>query len=113
VPILARLMATFGPKGLVLVGPSQLYGYTAAGDADPPAETRYLDEVRRQFYAPLESMTVPLSAANFQRYGCSTTPTLALLDRAGIVRMYHPGAMTYEALAAQVKRFLAVGGAHS
>jgi thiol-disulfide isomerase/thioredoxin len=113
VPILARLMATYGPKGLVLVGPSQLYGYTAAGDADPPAETRYLDEVRRQFYAPLESMTVPLSAANFQRYGCSTTPTLALLDRAGIVRMYHPGAMTYEALAAQVKRFLAVGGAHS
>jgi len=110
VPILARLMQTYGPKGLVVVGPTQLYGYTADGDATPETETRYADEVRQQFYAALGSMPVPLSTENFQRYGCSTTPTLVLLDRAGIVRLYHPGAMSYDALAGQVKRFLGADG---
>ena len=112
VPILARLMATYGPKGLVLVGPTQLYGYTAAGDATPETETRYLDQVRQQFYAALGIMATPLSAENFRRYGCSTTPTLVLLNGAGIVRLYHPGAMSYDALAAQVRRFLGAPGAH-
>ena len=112
VPILAKLMATYGPKGLVLVGPTQLYGYTAAGDATPETEARYIDQIRRQFYAPLGSMSAPLSAENFQRYGCSTTPTLVLLDRGGLVRLYHPGAMSYQALASQVTRFLAVARFH-
>jgi len=109
VPILARLMQTYGPKGLVLVGPTQLYGYTASGDATPAVETQYTDQIRRRFYAPLGGMTAPLGAENFQRYGCSTTPTLVLLDSAGMVRLYHPGAMSYDALAAQVKRFVASG----
>jgi thiol-disulfide isomerase/thioredoxin len=108
-PVLARLMETYGPKGLVLVGPTQLYGYTAAGDATPESETRYIDQVRQRYYAALGSMSVPLGAESFQRYGCSTTPTLVLLDRAGIVRLYHPGAMTYDALAALVRRVLGPG----
>jgi thiol-disulfide isomerase/thioredoxin len=112
-PILARLMQAYGPKGLVLVGPTQLYGYTADGDATPEAETRYTERIRRQFYAPLGGMTAPLGAENFERYGCSTTPTLVLLDRAGIVRLYHPGAMTYDALAGQLRRFLTAGAPHS
>jgi thiol-disulfide isomerase/thioredoxin len=114
VPILARLMQTYGPKGLVLVGPTQLYGYTADADATPETETRYIDQVRRQYYAPLGNMPAPISAENFQIYGCSTTPTLVLLDSAGIVRLYHPGAMSYDSLAGQVKRFLAsaVHGSH-
>jgi thiol-disulfide isomerase/thioredoxin len=103
VPILARLMQTYGPKGLMLVGPTQLYGYTAAGDASPEAETHYIEQVRQHFYAPLAGMTAPVSAENFQKYGCSTTPTLVLLDGNGVVRLYHPGAMTYEALAEQIK----------
>lgn len=49
-------MSTYGPKGLVLVGPTQLYGYTAAGEAAPQAETQYIDRVRREFYAALGNM---------------------------------------------------------
>ena len=113
VPVLARLMQTYGPKGLVLVGPTQLYGYTADSDAAPDVETRYIDQIRQQYYAPLGNMAVPVSTQNFDQYGCSTTPTLVLLDRGGVVRMYHPGAMTYEALADQVKRFLSVPAARS
>jgi len=100
-PILARLMQTF--QGLALVAPTRLYGYTADGDAAAEAETRYIEQVERQYYAPLAGMSVPLSAGNFNRYGCSTTPTLVLIDKLGIVRLYHPGAMSYEALAEQVR----------
>jgi len=98
VPILARLMRHYGPQGLVLIGPTQLYGYTAEGDATPAAETLYIDQVRKRFYGALGDMPVPLGHRNFQAYGCSTTPTLVLLNSRGVVRMYHPGAMSYEAL---------------
>jgi thiol-disulfide isomerase/thioredoxin len=107
VPILARLMENYGPSGLVLLGPTQYYGFTAGGDATPEQETPYIDQVRTQYYAALRAMPVPVSAQNFLTYGCSTTPTLVLLDRSGIVHLYHPGAMTYEALEDQVKRVLA------
>jgi thiol-disulfide isomerase/thioredoxin len=111
VPILARLRQEYGPKGLVLVGPTQLYGYTAASDATPEQETRYIDQIRTQYYAPLAAMPVPISVENFQKYGASTTPTLVLLDSSGVVRLYHPGAMSYEALAEKIRRIFGVHGA--
>jgi thiol-disulfide isomerase/thioredoxin len=104
VPILASLMAKYGPGGLVLVAPTKLYGYAANGeDATPAVEKQYTQKVRDQYYHPLGGMTVPVGAANFLNYGASTTPTLALLDRAGIVRYYHPGAVSEAELAAQIQ----------
>jgi thiol-disulfide isomerase/thioredoxin len=97
-PILARLQREFADKGLVVVGPTQRYGYVANGDeAKPAVEVKYIGDVQKQFYGDLK-MTVPLSEANFKNWGCSTTPTLALIDRQGIVRLYHPGDMSYEDL---------------
>jgi thiol-disulfide isomerase/thioredoxin len=102
-PELARLLADYRSTGLVVIGPSQHYGYVAGGeDAPRELETQYIDQVRRQYYAPLAAMSVPLSEQNFIRYGVSTTPTLVLLDRQGIVRLYHPGAMPYSQLAAKL-----------
>ncbi len=112
-PILAKLMVEFGPKGLALIAPTQLYGYTTAEDATPDVETRYIEQVWRQYYSALGSTPVPLSSQNFERYGCSTTPTLVLLDGSGVVRLYHPGAMTYDALAERIRRSLAARGAKS
>jgi thiol-disulfide isomerase/thioredoxin len=95
VPILAGIERVYGPKGLVLIGPTRLYGYAAGGEeASPAVEKRYIESVRREYYAPLSSMQVPLSAVNFEAYGASTTPTLVLVDVNGIVRLFHPGAMT-------------------
>jgi thioredoxin-related protein len=51
-------------------------------------------------------MRVPLSAANFITYGASTTPTLVLIDRAGVVRYYHPGAVPEAELAARIRALL-------
>ncbi len=99
VPVIARLRQEFGSKGLVVMGPTQLYGYAAQGaEAAPAAERSYIESVRQRYYASLLDMPVPLSKQNFKTYGASTTPTLVVVDRAGQVAMYHPGAMSYEEL---------------
>jgi thiol-disulfide isomerase/thioredoxin len=106
-PIIAGVWKRFASRGLTVVGPTRLYGYAAAGDpASPAAETQYIEQIRRHYYAALEGMPTPLSAANFEKYGASTTPTLVLLDRAGVVRYYHPGAMTREELTGKVETLL-------
>ncbi len=107
-PLLADLQRIYGPRGLVLIGPTRLYGYAIQGeDASPEVERNYIEAVRRQFYPMLANVPVPVSAVNFQTYGASTTPTLVLIDRAGIVRMYHPGAMLEPDLARRIESVLA------
>jgi len=51
----------------------------------------------------------PVLARLLDRYGVSTTPTLVLVNREGLVRLYNPGPMTEEALDPHVRR--ALGGA--
>lgn len=103
-PVLAQIARVYGPKGLVLIGPTKLYGYAAQGDdAAPAQEMRYIDAIRRRFYASLSDMAVPVSAANFRAYGASTTPTVVLLDSNGIVRFYHPGAVSAAELAGRIE----------
>lgn len=104
IPILARLKDEFASKGLVLVGPTQKYGYTAGGeDASPEAELRYIESVRREYYSGIVGSPAVVDEDNFRNYGVSTTPTLLLIDREGIVRMYHPGRMTYDELRAKIQ----------
>ena len=108
VPIIARLRQEFASEGLVVIGPTQLYGYAAQGaDATPEQERAYIEAVRARYYASLQDMPVPLSKQNFNAYGASTTPTLVLLNRAGQVAMYHPGAMPYEELRAALEKAVA------
>ena len=94
-PILARLLEKHKANGLALVAPTQRFGYVAGGATAPPdEELRYMLEVRDKYYPFLAGVPVPVSAANHLRYGVSSTPTIVILDRAGIVRLYHPGQMT-------------------
>ncbi|MGE3509974.1 MAG: TlpA family protein disulfide reductase, partial [Vicinamibacterales bacterium] len=60
-------------------------------DAKPDEERRYIAEMKKTHYAFLDDRAVTLAEANHQRYGVSTTPTLVVIDRAGVVRSYHPG----------------------
>jgi thiol-disulfide isomerase/thioredoxin len=104
-PIIARLRQEFAPEGLVVVGPTQLYGYAAQGaDATPAQERAYIESVRAKYYASLPDMPVPLSKHNFDAYGASTTPTLVVLNRTGKVETYHPGAMPYDELRAALEK---------
>jgi len=45
---------------------------------------------------------VPVSGASFAAYGASSTPTIVLIDGQGIVRLYHPGALTEKELTARI-----------
>jgi thiol-disulfide isomerase/thioredoxin len=107
-PIITQLRTEFAPKGLTVVGPTKLYGYTAQVEhASPSDELAYIDAVRHRFYSGLLDMPVPISKYNFDAYGASTTPTLVLLDRSGKVAMYHPGALPYEQLRAEIEKVVA------
>jgi thiol-disulfide isomerase/thioredoxin len=104
-PIITQLRSEFAPKGLTVLGPTRLYGYTAQVEhASASDELAYIDAVRHRYYAGLLDMPVPISTYNFDAYGASTTPTLVLLDRTGKVAMYHPGALPYDQLRAEIRK---------
>jgi thiol-disulfide isomerase/thioredoxin len=102
-PALERLMRE--QPQLELIAPTQPYGYAARGEeATREEEIRYIGEVWRRFFGQVPRMRVPVNEENFVVWGASTTPTIAVLDEQGVVRLYHPGKMSYEALAAAVRQ---------
>ena len=106
-PILAKLRERYQSQGLAIVAPTQRYGYVARGaSASPDEELRYIIKVRDEYYPFLADVPVPLSVANHQRYGVSSTPTVVIVDRQGMVRLYHPGRMTEAELDLQLRSLL-------
>jgi thiol-disulfide isomerase/thioredoxin len=107
-PIVTQLRSEFASKGLQVIGPTRLYGYTAQLEHAPASdELQYIDAVRHRFYSGLLDMPVPISKHNFDVYGASTTPTLVLLNREGKVAWYHPGAVRYNDLRAEIEKVVA------
>ena len=107
-PILAKLLAKYQSQGLSIIAPTQRYGYVAGGKpASPDEELKYIVEMRDTVYSFLKDMPVPMSVANHERYGVSTTPTVVIVDRQGAVRLYHPGQMTEAELETQLRPLLA------
>lgn len=104
---ISQIRKEFADKGLTILAPTQLYGYTGGGeDAKPEAELKYIDEVRRKYYLDLIDVPAPVSAEDMKLYGASTTPTLVLIDRHGIVRLYHPGRMTVDELRTAIRALI-------
>jgi thioredoxin-like negative regulator of GroEL len=104
-PVISQLSSEFASRGLKVEAPTQLYGYAAYGEtAGPKDEIDYIGRVWQHYYPSLREIPVPVSKANFDNYGASTTPTLVLLDRNGRVALYHPGLMSYEELRAAIER---------
>jgi thiol-disulfide isomerase/thioredoxin len=105
--IVQKLQARYGSKGLVVVAPTQHYGYVANGeDAPRDVETKYIGQIFVKYYAGLGQVEVPLSERNFARFGVSTTPTMVLVDGKGIVRLYNPGNASYELLSSKIEAAL-------
>jgi len=106
-PLLSNIMRRYGPKGLMVMAPTRYYGYVEEGrDAPPTVEKKYIEQVRARYYPQLASVPIPLSAVNFATWGSSSTPTLALVDKQGIVRWYHPGAATEAELVRAIEKVL-------
>ena len=106
-PVLRALYEEYHDRGLVIVGPTQFYGYVSRGqDATPEEELAYLNgDYSARFPIP-PWMGVPISTNNFLNFGVSTTPTLVLVDRDGIVQRYNPGDLSQEELAALIEPLL-------
>ena len=110
-PILAEIERDYRDAGLLVVGPTRHYGYVAGGAPAPPAqELAHIETVRKQFYGMLPNMAVPVSDEDAVDYGMDATPTLVLLDRAGIVRLFHPGQMTRAELEPKIRALIGPQG---
>jgi len=106
-PVLERVAARYRDQGLTVVAPTQRFGYVGGGrTAAADEETRYIEQIRQTAYPGLAGASVPLSAANHTRYGVSSTPTFVLVDREGIVRLYHPGRISEHDLEMHISRLL-------
>jgi thiol-disulfide isomerase/thioredoxin len=109
-PVIERLLERHEASGLTVLAPTQRYGYVAGGvDAPRDEERAYIAGIWETAYPGLHAAGVPvtLDEADHLRYGVSSTPTIVLVDRGGVIRLYNPGQMTEEALEARIGELLA------
>ena len=116
-PLVRRLQGSVARARAVEVGiwaaasdgsaDSAVWICSAGEEAPPPAERKYIGEVWGKYYASLADVPVPIGSDNFRNYGASTTPTLVLIDSNGVVRLYHPGNLSYEELRQAVVQVIA------
>ena len=93
--------------GLVLIAPTQRYGFAEEGrPAAPDRELRYIAHVRDTYYPFLRQVPTPVTDANSKQYGVNSLPMHVLIDRKGIIRRYLPGRITSEELAAAIQKLL-------
>ena len=105
--VLEALYKNYSDRDLVIIGPTQLYGFMARGEAaTPEQELRYLKGAYHEAHPIPSWMSVPVSTQNFLRFGVSTTPTVIVIDQEGVVQLYNPGDLAYAELAAHVERLL-------
>lgn len=106
-PVLLQMQRRFRGRGFRVVAPTQLYGYVKRGDgASPDVERTHIEKGSVADHPLLSKVPVPISAENFVEFGVSTTPTLVLVDRQGVVRLYNPGFMDEQALAERITKLL-------
>lgn len=106
-PTIARLKEKYEPRGLRVVAPTRRYEYVPKVEK-PTAEQedQEIERVWKESYAGLDGAPHPVSESLMLRYGVSSTPTLVLIDRRGIVRMYRPTRMTEADLARRIEALL-------
>lgn len=106
-PVLVELVEELEDRGLRVVAPTRLYGFISRGtEAAQQVERDYIVRSQIADSTLLQHVPVPLGSENFVRFGVSTTPTLVLVDREGVVRLYHPGAMEKSDLRSRIEALL-------
>jgi thiol-disulfide isomerase/thioredoxin len=107
VPAIEAALDKYRSQGLRVLAPTQRFGYIVNGqDAPPDQELAHMAQVLDESYGVLSTEGVPVGPATHNRYGVSTTPTLVLVDREGIVRLYRPGNMSEDDLDAAIRELL-------
>jgi thiol-disulfide isomerase/thioredoxin len=102
-PMLERLVNKYRAQGLAIVAPTRRYGYITAGrPAAPGKELQHISRVRDSFYRFLKHDPVPVADVNYAAFGISVVPVHVLIDRQGVIRLYHPGRIDVEDLEAAI-----------
>lgn len=106
-PMVEKLLGKYRGQGLVIVAPTQRYGYVESGrPAAPAKELQHIVKIRDRHYSFLRREPVPIGEANYKEYGVTTIPMYVLLDRQGIIRLYRAGRMTEGELEAAIRELL-------
>jgi thiol-disulfide isomerase/thioredoxin len=110
-PILDAIVNKYKSSGIVVLAPTQRFGYAEKRRPVGPAEElKYIEQVRDEFYPWMKSVPVPVSDEVYLKYGVSTTPTYVMIDRDGKVSTYLPGQPTMEQLEPLIKKITEVAG---
>jgi thiol-disulfide isomerase/thioredoxin len=105
-PVMARIRQRYASQGLMIVAPTRRRGDVNGKDATPAEEDAEIERVWKESYAGLAGVPHPVDRAAMLAYGVSSTPTLVLIDRAGIVRLYCPFRLSEAALARHIDEML-------
>jgi thiol-disulfide isomerase/thioredoxin len=103
---LTRVWDKYREKGLQLVGVTRFYGGPASKPMTPADERAQVEKVWKEVYPGLSGVPVVISTDTMIRYGASATPTFALLDRRGNVRVYTPTRLSEAALSRHIEEVL-------
>jgi thiol-disulfide isomerase/thioredoxin len=107
-PILDALVNKYRNSGIVVIAPTQRFGYAEKRRTVGPAEElKYIEKVRDEFYPWMKTVSAPVSDDVYLKYGVSTTPTYVMIDRDGKVSSYLPGQPTSDELEVLIKKIVA------
>lgn len=103
-PVIASIKQKYEPRGLRVVAPTRRYGEVPKIDHPTAAqEDQEIERVWNSSYPGLAGAPHPVGDSMMLAYGVSSTPTLVLVDRRGIVRMYRPTRMTESELSRRIE----------
>jgi thiol-disulfide isomerase/thioredoxin len=106
-PLLEKVVNKYKDSGIVVIAPTQRFGYAEKRrPVGPEEELKYIEQVRDQFYPWLKNVSVPVSDEVYLKYGVSTTPTYVMIDRDGKVSTYLPGQPTIEQIDELVQKIV-------
>ena len=107
-PALAHVVKKYESRGLTVLAPTRYLGSTDSDSvATPATEKAYMRKVWAETFKGLESVPVVIDSTAMLDYGVSATPTFALVDRAGKVRLYTPTRLSEAELSKRIEEVLA------
>jgi thiol-disulfide isomerase/thioredoxin len=104
---LGRVWQKYKDRGLEMIAVTRLYGGPPGKPITPADEQAKLDNVWKETYSALDGVPVVVNTDTMIRYGVSATPTFALVDRKGKIRLYTPTRLSEAALSQAVEEVLA------
>jgi thiol-disulfide isomerase/thioredoxin len=106
-PSLTRVREKYAPRGVDVIAVTRLYGGPKDKPYTPEEEKAQVAKVWKEVYPGLADVPVVIDNDAMIRYGASATPTFALVDRKGIVRLYTATRLSEAEMSRRLEELLA------